>query len=75
MSFESFNNHYIRPYVSVFLKNVTFSSNINGYVGAITANMIALHIKNARFTSNTFIPLAPNAYIVALVLKHKSYFT
>ena len=71
ISIVSYNNQFQNHHVSVLIKNVTVSSNINGYIDAITANMVALYIENVNFTLNIFNDL--NSDIGTIITAINSY--
>jgi len=54
ITIESYNDEFGNPYVSVLIKNVTVSSNINGHMETITTKMVMLYLENVIFRLNTF---------------------
>ena len=60
MSIKSYSNQFRVYYVSVLIKNVTVSSNVNSYTDVISANLVSLYIENVKFTLNNLTGLSSN---------------
>jgi len=70
ISIVSFNNEFQNRYVSLLIKNVTISSQINnGQIEAIIANKVTLYIENVKFISNSFT----NPYFCSIIVEKESY--
>ena len=79
-----YNNYYVQPisivhidnqfqnnFVSVFIKNVTVLSNVNGDIDAVIAHVVTLYIENVKFILNTCNEISSD--IGSIIVAKSSY--
>jgi len=73
ITIESYNDEFGNPHVSLPLKNVTISSNIDGYMETITTKMAVLYLENVIFRLNTFDRLSVTSTIIATISSYVQF--